>query len=90
MVNNKLKKTLEIFSTIQTKPSTIAALVIEIVKPVAYLHPFPSMAPKEIIKKRTGDAVMMFAKRKKPRDKKERNEKVERIVEIHDYQRKFQ
>ena len=44
------------------------------------------MAPKETIKKRTGDAVMMFAKRKKSRDKKGRNEK----VEIHDYQRKFQ
>ena len=48
------------------------------------------MAPKETIKKRTGDAVMMFAKRKKSRDKKGRNEKVERKVEIHDYQRKFQ
>ena len=48
------------------------------------------MAPKETIKKRTGDAVMMFAKRKKSRDKKGRNEKVERKVEIQDYQRKFQ
>ena len=28
------------------------------------------MAPKETIKKRTGDAVMMFAMRKQSRDKK--------------------
>ena len=57
---------------------------------MAYLHPFPSMAPKETIKKRTGDAVMMFAKRKKSRDKKGRNEKVERNVKIHHHQRKDQ
>ena len=46
------------------------------------------MAPKETIKKRTGDAVMMFAKRKKSRDKKGRNEKFKRNFEIPPYQRK--
>ena len=58
---------------------------------MAYLHPFSSMAPKETIKKRTGVAVMMFAKKKKKsRDKKRRNEKVERDVKIHHHQRKDQ